>query len=290
MRGLLEKIAACNAWEPGAFVPLVARGVQLGSLRHTAAEALRAWPRAFQVTTTAVEWIDAPATFAGRTAALEAIALTLCEQGLLPDRQDEWYPVTASGPATAWCLIDRAWAPFFGMRAFGQHLNGYVRTARGLEMWVARRAADRRHYPGRLDNLVGGGLPYGLGLAENLRKECAEEAGMAAELADRALPVGAVTYCRDAELGLKPDVMFCYDLELPDDFQPRCTDGEVESFERISLEEISTIVRETDAFKLNCNLVIIDFMIRHGLIPQDDPDYIAIVQGLRSPLPASTVP
>jgi hypothetical protein len=44
-------------------------------------------------------------------------------------------------------------------------------------------------------------------------------------------------------------------------------------------------VRDSDAFKLNCNLVIIDFLIRHGLLPQEDPDYLPILQGLRSPLP-----
>jgi hypothetical protein len=31
--------------------------------------------------------------------------------------------------------------------------------------------------------------------------------------------------------------------------------------------------------------VIIDFLIRHGLISPDDPDYLALIQGLRAPLP-----
>jgi hypothetical protein len=109
----------------------------------------------------------------------------------------------------------------------------------------------------------------------------------AAGLADRAIAVGAVIYCRDSDRGLKPDVMFCYDLELPEDFEPRCTDGEVETFYRLPVEEIGELVCKTEEFKLNCNLVIIDFLVRHGLIPQDDPEYLAIVQGLRSPLPSS---
>jgi hypothetical protein len=49
--------------------------------------------------------------------------------------------------------------------------------------------------------------------------------------------------------------------------------------------EVARLVRDTDEFKLNCNLVVIDFLIRHGVIAQEDPDYIAIIQGLRSPLP-----
>jgi len=43
-------------------------------------------------------------------------------------------------------------------------------------------------------------------------------------------------------------------------------------------------VSETEEFKLNCNLVIIDFLVRHGYISQDSPDYLQILQELRSPL------
>ena len=34
-------------------------------------------------------------------------------------------------------------------------------------------------------------------------------------------------------------------------------------------------------FKFNCNLVLIDFFVRHGLIGPEDPDYVAICRGLR---------
>jgi isopentenyldiphosphate isomerase len=182
-------------------------------------------------------------------------------------------------------LIDRACAPYFGVRAFGQHLNGYQRRTDGLHLWVARRSASRRVYPNHLDNMVAGGLPWGVGLAENLRKECWEEAAVPAELADRAVPVGAVSYCRDSDRGLKPDVMYCYDLELDESFEPRCNDEEVAGFELWPVERVMSVVDGSDAFKLNCNLVIIDFLVRHGLIGPDHPDYLALLAGLRAPLP-----
>lgn len=281
----LDQIRACNRWNPDDFLPFLLDGERIGSLRPSAADALRRWPPHFRLTADAVHWIDAPADFAKRTAVLAEVSQHLAETGVIEPLHGELYPVTSGNREQARSLIDRACAPFFGMRAFGQHLNGFVRTARGIEMWIGRRAASRRNYPGRLDHLVAGGLPYGLDFAENLRKECAEEAGMPAELADRAVPVGAVTYCRDSERGLKPDVMYCYDLELPDDFVPRCTDGEVETFYRLPVAEVRDLVRDTGEFKLNCNLVIIDFLIRHGLIEQSDPDYLAILRGLRAPLP-----
>ncbi|MBK5964963.1 DUF4743 domain-containing protein [Thiocystis minor] len=281
----LDKIHACNTWNPRDFLPFLLDGERIGSLRPGAAEQLRRWPAQFRVATDAVHWSGAPADFTGRTAVLAEVVQCLAEEGVVSHLHGEPYPVTAGHREQARCLIDRASAPFFGIRAFGQHLNGFVRTPHGIEMWIGRRSADRRLYPRCLDNLVAGGLPHGLSLSENLRKECAEEAGMSGALADQAVAVSAVTYCRDSERGLKPDVMYCYDLELPEDFAPRCTDGEVETFYRLPVEEVRDLVRDTGEFKLNCNLVIIDFLIRHGLLAQSDPEYLTILRGLRADLP-----
>jgi hypothetical protein len=254
-------------------------------LRPAFAAELRRWPARFRVMEDGVEWVDVPGSFQARSRVIEEVLDTLVEDGVIGYLHGEPYPLTAGRRDEALCLIDRAAAPYFGARAFGQHLNGFVRAAEGIELWIGRRAADRRIYPSHLDNLVAGGLPFGIPLMENLLKECREEADIPPQLAGRAVPVGAVCYCRDSAHGLKPDIMYCYDLELPEGFQPRCTDGEVESFHRLPAAEVGRLVRETDAFKLNCNLVIIDFLIRHGLLPQDDPDYLTILQGLRAPLP-----
>jgi len=44
-------------------------------------------------------------------------------------------------------------------------------------------------------------------------------------------------------------------------------------------------VRDSNQFKYNCNLVLIDFFVRHGLLSADDPDFTAIVAGLRQTRP-----
>ncbi|MBK1695344.1 DUF4743 domain-containing protein [Chromatium weissei] len=283
--GFLGKIRACNTWNPLDFLPFILNGERIGNLHRGAAAQLQRWPQHFAVTTHAVHWINAPINAAERTAILAKVVEQLVADELISHCHGEWYSVTASTRAQSRCLIDRAAAPFFGMRAFGQHLNGFVRTPFGIEMWIGQRSATRRHYPGCLDHLVAGGLPAELSLAENLRKECAEEAGMPAELANQAVAVGAVSYCQDSARGLKPDVMYCYDLELPEDFVPSCTDGEVESFRRIPVMDVLELVRDSDAFKLNCNLVIIDFLIRHGVITPEEPDYLQLVRELRGKLP-----
>lgn len=69
--------------------------------------------------------------------------------------------------------------------------------------------------------------PHGLSCAENIVKECWEEAGIPQQLAAGAVPVGFVSYVSWSEEGLKPDVLFCYDLQLPADFVPVPQDGEV---------------------------------------------------------------
>jgi hypothetical protein len=81
---------------------------------------------------------------------------------------------------------------------------------------------------------------------------------------------------------LKPDIMTCFDLEMPDDFKPRAGDGEVAGFELWPLQRVFETVRDTGQFKYNCNLVLIDFFVRHGLVAADDPDFFAIVEGLHT--------
>ncbi|XWS26895.1 hypothetical protein CRYUN_Cryun26dG0069500 [Craigia yunnanensis] len=71
-----------------------------------------------------------------------------------------------------------------------------------------------------LDHLVAGGLPHGIACGENLMKECEEEAGIPRSLSSRAIPVGAVSYSDIDGQRFKRDVLFCYDLKLPEGFIP----------------------------------------------------------------------
>jgi 8-oxo-dGTP pyrophosphatase MutT (NUDIX family) len=247
-------------------------------------EALVSWPQLFQIDTRAVYFTPQAEDFATRSAILAEVVAELVQRGIISHVHGEPYPVTSTSREQIFATIDRAAAPYFGLRAYGQHLNGYVRTEQGILVWIARRSADRVNFPNKLDNLVAGGLPYPLSLQENLCKECWEEAAIPAHIATQALPVGALTYCRETEVGLKPDTLYCYDLELPATFEPRNTDGEVAEFNLIPVDEVARIVRETDDFKLNCNLVVIDFLLRHGLVSPEHPEYLELATGLHTNL------
>lgn len=284
MKGYLRHVAACNPPIDEPFRPWLIDGRVVGWMRPRIADELRRYPQVFRVGDSAVQLVAGLDGFDARSAALDDVARGLADDGVIPPHQSEPYAVTPGGRELALCVVDRAAAAAFGVRAFGQHVNGYVRCADGIRMWLGRRSRDRLLFPGALDNMVAGGLPYGLELEENLVKECAEEAGLDAALSRTAVPTGAVSYVRAAPRGLRRDVLYCYDLALPEDFVPRNTDGEVEEFLSLPLAEVAAIVHETDDFKPNCNLVVIDFLIRHGWLDPRSPEYLSLVWGLRRPL------
>ena len=99
-----------------------------------------------------------------------------------------------------------------------------------------------------------------------------------------AVVVGAVSYRMETELGIRDDVLFVYDLEVPADFAPRNRDGEIVNFELMPAENVVEQVRSTDDFKFNVNLVILDFALRHGLLQVEDPEYLDVASGLHRPL------
>ena len=277
---LLRHIEQLNRWNANNFCPLYIDGYRVGYLKGAMLEALGQWPELFDTSQRGVRFIDRDGSSEQRSEVLDEIVHALVEQGVVHQYLGEVYPVTGNGRTHVVATIDRSSAGYFGIRTYGQHLNGFVRTASGLKVWVARRAPDRVHFPDKLDNIVAGGLPFGLSLEQNLAKECFEEAGMPAHMVQQAHAVGAISYCRETETGLKPDTLLCYDIELPAGFVPKNTDGEVAGFELLPVEEVLRLVADTDEFKLNCNLVLIDFFIRHGVLTAEQPAYLDIIAGL----------
>ncbi|WP_431858635.1 DUF4743 domain-containing protein [Azospirillum sp.] len=277
----LDRIRACNTHDFSAYRPFEVDGVRIGWIRHALAEELPDVDPGFVVSAGRVTLAPEVRDFEARSAVLAHAAAYVVEKGLARKLRGEFYPVLPKWGAEPLARIDRAVVAHFGIAAYGLHVNGFVRTPAGLELWVGRRAMDRGVAPGQLDNLIAGGQPIGLTLAENLVKEAEEEAGIGPELIGRAVPVGAVTYLMENEHGLKPDTLFLYDLELAPDFEPRNTDGEVAAFERWPLDRVAESVHDTLDWKFNVNLVVLDFLIRHGWLTPEHPDYLEIVHGLR---------
>jgi len=278
----LDHVRACTHWRREEYRPFLLAGRRIGWVRHALARRLGDWPTLFAVAGDGVALSESLSSPAARTAAMHEVAGRLADSGDGPRLRSERYAVVEAPGGPPLFTLDRGAVPAFGVLAFGQHVNGVVETGHGPALWIGRRAADRRVAPDKLDNLIGGGVPDGLSLADNLVKEAAEEAGLTADLARTARPVGAITYAMTVPEGLRRDVLYLYDLALDPGFRPVNTDGEVVGFDLMPADEAARIVRETDDFKFNVNLVIIDFLVRRGLIGPDHPDYVEMLRGLRS--------
>jgi NUDIX domain/Domain of unknown function (DUF4743) len=217
-----------------------------------------------------IQWSGDCVTLAD-PAALPGIARDLSVRGLYRWR-DEAFDVRARPEGPALTQIDRGAVPSFGTQAVGVHVNGLVCRADGVHLWIARRAMDKQLDPGKLDHIVAGGVPAGLTPAETLLKEAAEEAAIPPWLASAAVHVGTILYAMERPEGLRRDWVHCYDLILPQDFMPRAADGEVEAFELWPLTRVFEAVRDTDDFKFNVNLALIDLFIRQGFFSRAESD------------------
>ncbi len=276
----LDRIAACAVFDPSAYLPFRACGLTVGRVRPGTADRLRQFPEVFRVSDEALDLAPELADCEARTAAVDRVVRQLAAQGVVAGWREEPYPVGTSYGGPVLFTMERAAVPLFGVCAYGVHVNGYVRYGDRIDMWIARRSPDKPTAPGKLDQMVAGGQPAGITLARNLIKESAEEAGVPPGLAARARPVGAITYRTERREGLRDDVLFNYDLELATDFRPANRDGEIAEFLLWPIERVREIVRDTDDFKFNCALVVIDFLVRHGYIAPDHPDYVDILKGL----------
>jgi len=253
---LLAHIASCHtARLPGDRLRFCLGNRHVGYATHEFADRLAA-------VTPAISLADDRVTLAvDATDRLNDVALAAgCRS------RAENFDVRETWDSPALAVLDRGALPSFGVIGMGVHLNGLVRRADGWHLWVAKRAADKKLDPGKLDHLVAGGVPAGLTPLQTLIKEAEEEAALPAELIAAAKPVARIAYNMEREEGLRRDVVFAYDLELPESFTPRPADGEVESFSLWPLEQVFAAVCETEDFKFNVNLVLIDLFIRFGLV------------------------
>jgi 8-oxo-dGTP pyrophosphatase MutT (NUDIX family) len=278
-----DHIARCNNYDPARAVPLVAGDRRIGWVRRDNATVLTRFPLVFGVE---AERVVLRATGDADTvsAAVDEVVEALVADRLVPKWRNETFDVMARWGDKPIFRVDRGAVPFFGVRAYGVHLNGYRDNGGALSLWIGQRAPDKRVDPNKLDNLVAGGIGNGHGAHATLVKEADEEAAIPAGLIARAIPVGALSYRMETPLGIRDDVMFVYDLDVPEDFTPHNRDGEIVRFELMPVATVLDRIRTTGDFKFNVNLVILDFALRHGVLKPDEPGYLDVANGLHRPL------
>lgn len=273
-------IDACNNLpSPAGYIPFRIGTAQVGWLGPELARALTFFPRDFHFDAGGVALASRLRSPGTRAEALATTVKSLAGRGFFTLRGEPFdVRATPEGPVLA--TLDRGAIPAFGVMAQGVHLNGLVRRAEGLHIWVAIRARDKAVAPGQLDHLVAGGMPAGLSPEECLVKEAAEEASIPAELAGQARRVARLSYIMRNDQGMRRDILHAFDLELPEDFNPVPNDGEVERFELWPAQRLLETVRDTDTVKFNVNLVLIDLFLREGLIDAAGEEGRALRRGI----------
>ncbi len=280
--GYVRHFVACNTCDLSHFAPFFIDSKSYGRIKKDAADFLLKETDLFEPKDGGISLSPRFTGFDSRSDAL--MQATMALTGFFGKKlRNEMYPLVEKWGDEPLAQMDRIAVPWFGIRAWGVHVNGYVRKKDGLYLWVGERAANRLIEPGKLDNLIGGGLPVGLTIEQNLCKEAKEEAGIDASVALTAKLIRTIDYLRELPDGSRNDSLFIYDLELPENFTPRNTDGEVAAFHLMPIKEVAALICDTDKFKFNCSMIIVDFMMRHGFLTPQTTEFRQLNEWLEKP-------
>ncbi|KAI0009935.1 NUDIX hydrolase domain-like protein [Xylariaceae sp. FL0662B] len=196
--------------------------------------------------------------------------------------------------------IERFASALFGITARGAALVAYTVTAEGsMRLWIPRRAEHLYTGAGMLDITVAGGVRAGATPFDTVVQEAHEEASFPGNFTrGRVRSRGVLTYISTTggpgfpgEKGLVvPLMIFVYDMEVPPDIVPKPHDGEVKDFRCLSVEEVQRALLNGE-FKDDAAAVMIDFLIRHGVVTADNErDFVEISIHLHRRLPFRTAP
>lgn len=282
-QAFLRWIQRCNEKDLAQFIPFVVDGLNLGYVHQENVPKLLTFAGDFLYQKDEqLLFKEKYHDFSSRTQAMHTIAQGMLEHQIYDRLLHEAYDVSEKWGAPSLFTMDRVITNFFGVRRFGVHLNGYVLKDGQYYIWVAERAKDKPTWPGKLDHIVAGGHSAGLRVETTLYKECEEEAAIPKDLVKQATAVSYVSYAMQHDTYLVRDGLFIFDLQLDESFVPYNTDGEVDSFELKPIDEVLRLVATTEQYKTNCNLVIIDFALRHGFIQPDSAYYTQLQHYLSS--------
>ncbi|CAI5717880.1 unnamed protein product [Peronospora destructor] len=192
-----------------------------------------------------------------RSQAFQKMEAELKQEGNFPFWQNELYMTKTTFSSPTLFTYHRGVGPYFGLSQFATHLNGFVRNKETdvvTHIWIATRSASKKRWPLMLDTIVGGGLPTGISALDNMVKEAKEEAGLIPSWTHpRFVAAGSISYVSKHPYGLTNNTMLIFDVEMPLGLIPANQDGEVESFELLSVPD-SSVSSGQSTGQLRCAL------------------------------------
>ncbi|MDO4877804.1 MAG: NUDIX domain-containing protein [Neisseria sp.] len=195
---------------------------------------------------------------------LQHLARGWYEAGLFHGWRGERFDVFDGRGRVLFELERAAFRPF-GLYSRAVHINGMTRTAQGWHFWIGRRSPHKAVDPGKLDNLVGGGIAAGETAVQAMRREAWEEAGLGQGLPHFTRFAGKLHSLRLSPRGLHREYLYVFDSVLPPETLPQNRDGEVDGFLTMTAEEAADAMWRggmTD----DAMLVTLDLFRRVGLV------------------------
>lgn len=261
MRAQIENyLAGQPRFSPAGLLRLRVLALDLGWVEPQTAAFLQSFSSTFTVLDQHLV-VQAADPLTAQTVLTDA-ALAMRANGLIKGWRDELYTVLAPDSdgtpdfSRPLFQLERGAFRRFGMTSLAVHINGWRADGK---LWIGQRAASKAVDPNRLDNMAAGGMSAGENAFECAVRELWEEAGVPTALASTVLPASEIHTCRNEVDGTHDEILYCYDLAVPDDFIPHNTDGEVAGFQ---LLDEPAIVANLDQFTWDAGLVTADFLLR----------------------------
>jgi 8-oxo-dGTP pyrophosphatase MutT (NUDIX family) len=260
-------------------VPFFVEGLRVGSVATAHVPRLAAWQPWIAVhgpDAGAAPRVHLQVPRAARDAALATMNAALREEDHIRAWRDEPFSLLDPQDGRVLATFERASARFWGTLTLGAHANGYVADATGrpTHLWIARRAWNKATDPGCLDNLIGGGVPHGQTPLETVLREGWEEAGLVPAQMHRLAAGGVIELDRDVPEGRQFERLHVYDLELGADVVPANQDGEVAQILRLEVAQAAEVALSGE-MTVDAALVTLDFLLRHGALPQAQQQALA---------------
>ena len=164
--------------------------------------------------------------------------------------------------------MERAAARFWGTLTSARMptASSPMPHGRPTHLWIAQRSFDKATDPGKLDNLIGGGVPDGQTPAQALVREGWEEAGLAPDAdARRQRRQRAARCSATSPKACSTNGSTAYDLQLP----PACAEQPGRRGRRLRMPAAGrgACSWPRRAMTVDAALVTLDFALRQRLLP-----------------------
>jgi len=259
------------------FVKVFVQGKQIGETRIDFSKKISAFNDVWLLTEKGMELNPRLVTFDERTKAIDDTFMALSENGTLPPFPDysgfggvDWisaYPHDGSG---ALFIIRRFYYSCLGLQAHAVVVNGYS----GDKYWAAIRSKNVEAGAGKLDVIVAGMIRHHETTMEALVHESEEEAGLTPEDLKGAVEVATLHLPNINRYGFFQDEwLHIFDIDLKDKSPVVGTPYEIDGFKLLTIEQLMSDIKDGTVFKEHIHVVITDFLIRHGYLNENHPEF-----------------